>query len=243
MSSFVVAYQQKDTYTSHEVTGLRPYCEYEFVVQTHATGLRQLSHQEMAGAEELPMTQPVCCRTLEDVPSMPQSVTITNTTTDSITISWKPPRNINGLLRGYRLYFDREASPEFNLAELPASTSSYTARHLFSATTYRFQRQFTSFPRLHACLQTHTHREREWERGDIHTHTHTHSLTHSHTHPHTHSLTHSLTLTHTHTHSLSLSLSPFAVLAFTAAGEGPIPPILTQRTRDSALNRFKLQSL
>ncbi|EGD80581.1 hypothetical protein PTSG_01173 [Salpingoeca rosetta] len=167
LAAFVVAHQQDDTYDSHEITGLRPNCEYEIAVQTFSTGQHRVA---AAKAGVLPTTEPVPCRTLEDVPTAPRSLHATHVTTDTITVAWKPPGRLNGTLRGYRLFFDQAKEEEFNVVELTPGSTSYTARHLYPITPYRFQ-----------------------------------------------------------------------ILAFTSAGEGPCTHILTQRTRDSALNRFKLQ--
>eukprot|EP00043_Microstomoeca_roanoka_P013455 m.131748 g.131748 ORF g.131748 m.131748 type:complete len:751 (+) comp15755_c0_seq1:154-2406(+) len=135
---FVVAHQQSDIFYEHEITGLQPFSEYEVAVQTFSTSIHMAAAGD-TGEDDLPTTKPVSCRTGEHTPGVPRSFAVTDVTTDTITVSWKPPRKINGLLKGYRLYFDQEASTEFNVVELQADASSYTARHLFTETVHRFQ--------------------------------------------------------------------------------------------------------
>eukprot|EP01147_Barroeca_monosierra_P007152 gene7152-468_t len=165
--TFVVAHQASDTYYEHEINGLRPYQDYELAVQTYPTGF---SHAPSITAKELPTTEPILCRTMEATPSRPRSFRVIEATTESVTIAWNPPRQLNGILRGYKLYFDKAEETVFNVAEVPPESTNYTAKHLFPASTYRFQ-----------------------------------------------------------------------IIAFTNAGEGPMSKIIHQRTRDSALDRFKQQ--
>lgn len=97
--TFVVAHQASDTYYEHEINGLRPYQDYELAVQTYPTGF---SHAPSITAKELPTTEPILCRTMEATPSRPRSFRVIEATTESVTIAWNPPRQLNGILRGYK---------------------------------------------------------------------------------------------------------------------------------------------
>eukprot|EP00056_Hartaetosiga_gracilis_P008964 m.128534 g.128534 ORF g.128534 m.128534 type:complete len:251 (+) comp13032_c0_seq1:205-957(+) len=167
VSEFVLAHSQFDMYTEYVVENLRPFVEYEFKIQSFPT-----SNDTSQLQGEFPSTDTVSCMTKEEKPSEPRNLRVVNATQDSLAVRWKPPRSLNGLLRGYRLYFDQQASGDYSVVEISADATSYKATFLFPASTYRFQ-----------------------------------------------------------------------LLAFTGAGEGPLTPIVSHQTRDSALNRFKTLGL
>uniref|UniRef100_T1JJ45 Fibronectin type-III domain-containing protein n=1 Tax=Strigamia maritima TaxID=126957 RepID=T1JJ45_STRMM len=49
-------------------------------------------------------SEPVFCRTLEDIPSAPSDVKVFPVSAQSIIIAWKPPNRANGLITEYTVY-------------------------------------------------------------------------------------------------------------------------------------------
>ncbi|EGD76880.1 hypothetical protein PTSG_08227 [Salpingoeca rosetta] len=108
---------------------LKPYTLYEFCVQT--IGL-------VTG--DGPKSAPITVRTPPAAPGdSPQNFRVTARTTDTITVAWEPPKQPHGPLTSFHLFYDDPSRADYVEVSLPATATTYTARHLFSGRPYRFQ--------------------------------------------------------------------------------------------------------
>ncbi|XP_046481317.1 cytokine receptor-like [Neodiprion pinetum] len=77
------------------VDGLKPYTTY------------MLSVAVLTNNGEGPDSDPIFATTIETAPSSPENVIATVTGT-AITVEWKPPSDVNGVLRYYTVHYDQE---------------------------------------------------------------------------------------------------------------------------------------
>eukprot|EP00731_Ephydatia_muelleri_P037955 Em0610g2a len=79
--------------TTCELTNLKPYMAYSISVKA----------KTIAGFGEESI--PVIVTTLESVPSPPLILKVQNVTSTSVTVTWNPPQNRNGILQGYEVSY------------------------------------------------------------------------------------------------------------------------------------------
>lgn len=85
---------------SHNVTKLNTYTQYVFTVS---------AHNSQGGSVDSNQVQ---VKTTEDIPSAPQRLTIVDQFSDTISVSWVRPREVNGVLVGYVVKYWRIGSGE-----------------------------------------------------------------------------------------------------------------------------------
>ncbi|XP_066291177.1 uncharacterized protein [Branchiostoma lanceolatum] len=114
------------TDTSFTIRGLNPYTEYDVIVATASEG----------GDEARSM--PVRVRTAEGTPGPVGELTGEADGDTSIKVSWQPPTVVNGVLQGYRIYYQRIGDRDFEEVEVsdPRETS-YLLTDLRSNARYR----------------------------------------------------------------------------------------------------------
>lgn len=88
-----------------------------------------------------PLAEPISVQTLEDVPGQPpEDVRCASLTSESLQISWQPPQSqfMNGLLQGYKLFFEPVSEHWAEEVETRKTTSQTTVlNHLKKYTNYR----------------------------------------------------------------------------------------------------------
>lgn len=88
-----------------------------------------------------PLAEPISVQTLEDVPGQPpDDVRCASLTSESLQISWQPPPTqfMNGLLQGYKLFFEPVSEHWSEEVETRKTTSQTTVlNHLKKYTNYR----------------------------------------------------------------------------------------------------------
>lgn len=80
------------------------------------------------------------CRTAESAPaSPPTNLQLKTAALHELVVEWSPPAASNGVITGYRLFYDTEDSDEYKEVELPDTTQHFKAICLDPGVTYRFQ--------------------------------------------------------------------------------------------------------
>ena len=72
-----------------------------------------------------------------------------------MTLVWSAPAASNGVISGYRLFYDTLESDAYNEVELPADTSEFKAMHLDPGVTFRYHTCIHTY--VHTCLLAYTH--------------------------------------------------------------------------------------
>ena len=71
-----------------------------------------------------------------------------------LTVAWSAPASSNGVISGYRLFYDTPDSDAYNEVELPADNFEFVAMHLDPGFTYRYVERhagtLTRIPVVHA---------------------------------------------------------------------------------------------
>lgn len=101
---------------SYNLTDLMPYTNYAIFISI------------ISNSEFYSKSRAQCTKTGEGVPDIIDSVKIVNVTDSSISISWPPPENLNGVLNKYRVNWGGES--------VPVIGNSYTLENLKSYTGY-----------------------------------------------------------------------------------------------------------
>ncbi|XP_043212409.1 tyrosine-protein phosphatase 99A-like isoform X1 [Amphibalanus amphitrite] len=113
----------EETVQTHTITGLRPYTQYIISIQV----------ENPAG---LGPSSTVVVTTDEGVPEAPRNVSILNVTDTTVTISWLPPVNPNGLIEGYRIYFTTGDFTNATWIKLPVERMQHTLTDLAPFSNY-----------------------------------------------------------------------------------------------------------
>ncbi|XP_049800134.1 Down syndrome cell adhesion molecule-like protein Dscam2 [Schistocerca nitens] len=118
--------------TKLEVTGLLRFCNYSLEVRAYT-----------AAGDGVP-SEPVFCRTWEDVPSPPDDIKAVVMDTRTILLSWKPPAFPNGVIRKYKIYIRSldGAALHRDEFEAPAGQTHYGLSHL--APLHRYEMRVTA---------------------------------------------------------------------------------------------------
>ncbi|GAB6032244.1 Down syndrome cell adhesion molecule-like protein 1 [Chamberlinius hualienensis] len=75
----------------------------------------------MTKAGDGPRSNPVFCKTLDDVPCPPSDIKAIATSDDSVIVSWKPPECPNGIIRSYSIYWKVANESKAALSHVVAS--------------------------------------------------------------------------------------------------------------------------
>ncbi|XP_078692201.1 tenascin-X-like isoform X9 [Branchiostoma floridae x Branchiostoma belcheri] len=113
------------TDTSFTLGGLKPHTDYDIVIVTI----------DDTGASSHSM--PVRVRTAEGTPGPPGSLQRTAVGSNRLQVSWEPPAAVNGVLRGYRLYYQVWGEDSPRVVELGPENTSHTLNGLESNTQYK----------------------------------------------------------------------------------------------------------
>eukprot|EP00049_Salpingoeca_infusionum_P002520 m.57776 g.57776 ORF g.57776 m.57776 type:complete len:737 (-) comp11629_c0_seq2:233-2443(-) len=124
-----LCHKDSDVFTSYTVSNLRPFTSYEFSIQSWSP------RDDTVGD----MTAPVRVTTHQGLPEAPRKFGVADVQTDAITVKWKAPKRLRGVLKGFRMFYDDPMSNEFVQSDLTAETQTFTAKHLFPSAKYRFQ--------------------------------------------------------------------------------------------------------
>uniref|UniRef100_T1JES3 Down syndrome cell adhesion molecule-like protein Dscam2 n=1 Tax=Strigamia maritima TaxID=126957 RepID=T1JES3_STRMM len=84
-------------------------------------------------------SEPVFCRTLEDIPSAPSDVKVFPVSAQSIIIAWKPPNRANGLITKYTVYEKQSGSTSKDIKkhEIRGNITNYQLTDLTPTETYQ----------------------------------------------------------------------------------------------------------
>ncbi|KAL0280104.1 UNVERIFIED_CONTAM: hypothetical protein PYX00_001493 [Menopon gallinae] len=87
------------------------------------------------------MTRPTYCRTEEDVPGAPADIKVVVKSSQSLLVSWLPPKDANGVIMKYNLYMRTLDSSDSNHGKhyLPVQHTSYEAKNLRQLVEYQFR--------------------------------------------------------------------------------------------------------
>ena len=87
-------------------SNLSPITTYQFYVETYSVPVC------MPG--EGPRSTTVSCKTGEAAPEAPpQNLVVLGATLDEVTVQWEAPGSSNGVVQGYRLFFDVEGQDDY----------------------------------------------------------------------------------------------------------------------------------
>ncbi|XP_049855344.1 Down syndrome cell adhesion molecule-like protein Dscam2 [Schistocerca gregaria] len=111
-----------------ELLDLIPFCNYSIEVKAYT--------RKGDGAA----SNPVFCRTQEDVPTEPEDIKALIMDSRTILLSWKPPRYPNGRIRKYKVYVKSldGVSLERDQYDLPSEQTYYSISHLVAHHRYEF---------------------------------------------------------------------------------------------------------
>ncbi|XP_078610680.1 tenascin-X-like isoform X3 [Branchiostoma floridae x Branchiostoma japonicum] len=112
------------TDTSFTLGGLEPYTDYDIVIVTI----------DDTGASSHSM--PVRVRTAEGTPGPPGSLQRTAVGSNRLQVAWEPPASVNGVLEGYRLYYQVRGEDSPRVVQLGPESTRYTLTSLESNTQY-----------------------------------------------------------------------------------------------------------
>ncbi|CAH1274566.1 FN1 [Branchiostoma lanceolatum] len=110
--------------TSFTLGGLEPHTDYDIVIVTI----------DDTGASSHSM--PVRVRTAEGIPGPPGSLQRTAVGSNRLQVAWEPPASVNGVLEGYRLYYQVRGEDSPRVVELGPESTRYTLTGLESSTQY-----------------------------------------------------------------------------------------------------------
>ncbi|CAL4059823.1 unnamed protein product, partial [Meganyctiphanes norvegica] len=114
------------------IDGLKPSTVYEFAVKT------------IKGRRESPWSLVASNTTLEARPaSPPRDVTVVTLASEPTTtiFNWQPPKQANGKINGYLIFYTTDASSDWAMAEVVGDRMTYNIRGLTPATLYFYKMQ------------------------------------------------------------------------------------------------------
>jgi len=80
----------------------------------------------------------IYCKTLEDLPSQPNAIKALLSSPDSVLVSWKPPKEPNGLIRKYTVYRKTSSDIEVNTFTVPSHLTYHKTNNLLRGIKYDF---------------------------------------------------------------------------------------------------------
>ena len=80
----------------------------------------------------------IFCKTQEDLPSQPDAIKAFQSSPDSVIVSWKPPKEPNGVLRKYTVYRKSITEEEVNSFTVPSHLTYHKTSNLIRANKYAF---------------------------------------------------------------------------------------------------------
>ena len=72
----------------------------------------------------------ICHRLVFPVPEAPRNISVLNVTDTTVTLSWLPPVNPNGLIEGYRIYFTTGDFTNATWIKMPVEKMQHTLTDL-----------------------------------------------------------------------------------------------------------------
>jgi hypothetical protein len=80
----------------------------------------------------------IYCATQEDLPSQPRAIKAVQSSPDSVIVSWKLPKEPNGILRKYTVYRKSWSENEANAFTVPSHLTYHKAINLLKGQKYNF---------------------------------------------------------------------------------------------------------
>ncbi|GAB6021002.1 Down syndrome cell adhesion molecule-like protein 1 [Chamberlinius hualienensis] len=96
--------------------------------------------QALTKAGHGPKSEPVFCKTLDDVPAAPADIKALAVSADSIIVSWKAPDSPNGIIQSYTIYWRQQANLEADTKNhvIPSNVNDYEISGLKNIYQYEF---------------------------------------------------------------------------------------------------------
>jgi len=113
----------------YNVTGLKPFTDYELQVQATTNG----------GFNEGPWSSSTSNKTLEGASTAPLNVSATAISATSIRLTWNPPASLNGILHDYSIRYKLSSNLTFGTSISAAIQLDYTVNGLKPFASYEFQ--------------------------------------------------------------------------------------------------------